>query len=420
MGLGYIGLPTASLLATRGSDVVGVDVRPEIVETINRGNIHIHEPDLDVLVKSAVISGKLKAALKPEAADVFIIAVPTPFKENHLPDLSFVEQATQSIAPYLKPGNLVILESTSPVGTTEKIADWLRPLRKDLEFPRRSEAGIETPSSSAARIYLAHCPERVLPGRILKELIDNDRIVGGVDHESSEVAGNFYRKFVSGHVYQTNARTAELAKLSENSFRDVNIAFANELSMICEELKIDVWELIDLANCHPRVSILDPGPGVGGHCIAVDPWFIVSSAPKLARLIAGARHVNEEKPEHVISRVKDLAKRFRTPNICCLGLSFKADVDDFRESPALRIVERLAAEKVGRLTVVEPHLKELPPSLAKFSDVSLKPLAQGISESDILLVLVNHREFLHVERAALTDKIIIDTRGMWRERRRNR
>jgi len=332
MGLGYIGLPTASLLATKGNHVLGVDINPLTVETINRGEIHIVEPDLDILVRSAVHSGNLKAALVPEGADIFILAVPTPFKDDHIPDISYIEAATRTIAPYLVSGNLFILESTSPVGTTERVRDILTEERPDL-FPLQSK------SSNSPSIYIAHCPERVLPGQILRELISNDRIIGGIDQASRENTAEFYRTFVSGDVFVTDARTAELAKLTENAFRDVNIAFANELSLICDRLGINVWELIELANHHPRVNILQPGPGVGGHCIAVDPWFIVNAAPEESRLIRTAREVNDCKPGWVIDKVKVKARRFNNPVIGCLGLTFKANIDDLRESPALDITQ---------------------------------------------------------------------------------
>ncbi|WP_153724697.1 UDP-N-acetyl-D-mannosamine dehydrogenase [Heliorestis convoluta] len=400
VGLGYIGLPTASLLATKGFRVHGVDVNAQAVETINRGEIHIYEPDLDVLVKSAVHSGNLKASMDPEEADVFVLAVPTPFKEGHVPDLSYIEAATRAISSYIKAGDLVILESTSPVGTTEAIAQWLRELRPDLKVP--------------GQVYLAHCPERVLPGQILRELIDNDRIVGGIDLASAERACLFYQSFVKGQILLTSARTAELAKLTENAFRDVNIAFANELSLICERLDVNVWELIDLANRHPRVSILQPGPGVGGHCIAVDPWFIVDSAPEEARLIRTARYVNDGKPFHVLRKIKEKAERFRRPVIALLGLSFKADIDDLRESPALEIVRHLASDEVGELYVVEPHIAALPASLACYDGVHFADMRQAIQAADIVVLLVNHRAFAFVDREILKEKIVIDTRGIWR------
>ena len=398
MGLGYIGLPTASLLATKGFDVLGVDVKPEVVTTINAGNIHIREPELDVLVRSAVQSGQLKAALRPAAADVFILAVPTPFKDGHAPDLTFVEQAARAVAPVLARGNLLILESTSPVGTTEKVGRWIAEQRLDLE---------------PTDLYIAHCPERVLPGQILKELVANDRIVGGIDAASTAAAGAFYRTFISGKLLQTDSRTAELVKLAENTYRDVNIAFANELSMICERLNIDVWDVIHLANHHPRVNILKPGPGVGGHCIAVDPWFIVHSAPEEAQLIRVARGVNDSKPKYVVRKVREEASRLVEPTIACLGLAYKADIDDLRESPALEIAARLAEEGVGRIIAVEPHIDELPKRLI---GLGVRPAAldQALNEADIIVLLVDHSDFRSIDQKRLDNKIVLDTRGIWR------
>jgi UDP-N-acetyl-D-mannosaminuronic acid dehydrogenase len=390
IGLGYIGLPTASLLGTKGYRVHGVDAVEQVVETINQGRIHIVEPDLDILVKSAVQAGNLTASLEPVAADVFIIAVPTPFKDGHQPDLSYVEAATRLIAPVLRPGNLVILESTSPVGTTDDVvARILREAGHDLEKD----------------IAVAHCPERVLPGRILIELVENDRIVGGINEVSTEKAVAFYSSFVRGEVLATDARTAEMAKLTENSFRDVNIAFANELSLICDREGISVWRLIELANRHPRVNILQPGPGVGGHCIAVDPWFIVARAPEQARLIRTAREVNDAKPEWVINKVKTSADKFKHPVIGCLGLAFKADVDDLRESPALAIVHRLMAEQVGEILVAEPNLTRHP-------TFDLLPYDQVVARADIVLVLVDHKPFRKLRAADLKEKVLIDTRGI--------
>ena len=397
MGLGYIGLPTASLLATRGFQVRGVDVNPEVVETINRGDIHIVEPELDVLVRSAVQSGQLSASLEPAPADVFILAVPTPFGDNKVPDLSYVEAATRRMADVLQPGNLVILESTSPVGTTEKVAQWIAEARPDL---------------AGNRIYIAHCPERVLPGRIIQELVNNDRVVGGLNEPSTEAATAFYRQFVTGEVLATNARTAEMAKLTENTFRDVNIALANELSMICDTLSIDVWDLIALANRHPRVNILTPGPGVGGHCIAVDPWFIVDSAPEQSRLVRMARIVNDSKPEHIINQVRDRASRLRDPVIACLGLAYKADVDDMRESPAMRITQALAQEKLGRILAVEPYGRRgLPNELADLG-VEHTTVEQAMEQADVLVLLVAHRQFRRLPRAPLQQKMVVDACGL--------
>jgi UDP-N-acetyl-D-mannosaminuronic acid dehydrogenase len=411
VGLGYIGLPTASLLATKGFSVLGVDVRPDVVATINRGQLHIHEPDLDVLVKSAVQSGNLKAAGEPRPADIFIIAVPTPLRDGTAPDVSYVEAATAAIAPHVAHGNLIVLESTSPVGTTERIAGWLKELRPDLIIPGGS--GTTVPAGSS-QVYLSHCPERVLPGRILRELVDNDRIIGGIDAASAERAQAFYRQFVSGEILATDSRTAELAKLTENAYRDVNIAFANELSFICDQVGVDVWRLIELANRHPRVNILRPGPGVGGHCIAVDPWFIIHSAPDRARLMRTARQVNDSKPGWVVSRVKEKADRYKAPVIACLGLAFKADIDDLRESPAVEIVEELARQNVGKMLVVEPYIRELPGCLNHFDSIQLVDLQSALGEADLVLLLVDHRPFVELDRSLLQEKVVIDTRGLWR------
>lgn len=390
IGLGYIGLPTASLLGTKGYEVVGVDISPDVVATINEGRIHIAEPDLDILVKSAVQSGNLTASLEPVPADVFIIAVPTPLQNDKEPDISFVEQAARMIAPVIGSGALVVLECTSPVGTTENIV---------------AQAITEAGHQIGKDVFVAHCPERVLPGRILTELIENDRIVGGVDEASTDAAAAFFSSFVRGEVLKTNARTAELTKLVENAYRDVNIAFANELSLIAESWGINVWELIRLANRHPRVNILQPGPGVGGHCIAVDPWFIVAQNPTHARLIRVAREVNDAKPEWVIERVRAKAAKFKQPVIGCLGLAFKADVDDLRESPALHIVRRLRDDGVGEIVVCEPNLKHHP-------EFELKPLDAVLAVADIILLLVDHRPFRVMKAADLKEKILIDTRGV--------
>jgi len=390
VGLGYIGLPTASLLGTRGFKVVGVDVRPEVVNTINAGKIHIVEPDLDVLVKSAVGSGNLTASLDVVPADVFIIAVPTPLTGQQKPDLSFIKSAVEAISPYVIAGNLVVLESTSPVGTTEEIV-------AEMLVAAGHAVGID--------VHLAYCPERVLPGRILIELVHNDRVVGGINDASAEAAVQFYRLFVNGDVYGTSAKTAEMVKLVENSYRDVNIAYANELSMIAEHEKINAWEVIELANRHPRVNILNPGPGVGGHCIAVDPWFLVSRNPGLARLISTARLVNDEKPRWVLDQVRERAERFKRPTIACLGLAFKADVDDLRESPALDIVNTLVDENIGDILVCEPNLSAHP----RFN---LCILEEAVAKADIIVLLVDHKGFRHITAASLKDRVLIDTRGI--------
>ncbi len=397
MGLGYVGLPTASLLANRGFRVHGVDVNPSVVELISQGEAHITEPDLDVLVRAAVNSGNLTVGLEPKSADVFMVAVPTPFKDGHVPDVSYIEAATKALAPYVESGNLVILESTSPVGTTEKMAGWLQELRPELDVQ--------------GSVYMAHCPERVLPGQTLKELVVNDRVIGGLNPVSADKAAQFYRQFVTGEIVCTNARTAELAKLSENSFRDVNIAFANELSMICDRLDINVWELIKLANRHPRVNILQPGPGVGGHCIAVDPWFIVDAAPQEARLIRTAREVNDSKIDFVVAKVKEAAAKFENPKIACLGLSYKADIDDLRESPAVKVMGKLLADKVGEIFVVEPHVSQFPVSLADQEGLEMLNLDNALSKCDIILLLVKHKKFGNIKYSLIKEKILLDLVG---------
>ena len=398
IGLGYIGLPTATLIANNGFKVYGMDPMERVVETVNRGEIHIVEPGLAAYVKKAVSSGNLHADVKPHEADVFILAVPTPFKGDKEPDLSFVESATREIAPYVKEGNLIILESTSPVGTTEKVRDWLYDERMDL---------IEK------SVYFAHCPERVLPGKIVEELPHNDRIIGGIDEESTKKTIEFYSRFVTGALLPTDARTAEMAKLTENSFRDVNIAFANELSIICDKLGIDVWELIRLANRHPRVNILQPGPGVGGHCIAVDPWFIVDSAPRDARLIRVAREVNDSKPHVVMEKVYEAVRTTENPKVACLGLAFKPDIDDLRESPSLRIAEELAAGTLDELLVVEPNIHTLPACFSDKKNVRLVSVEEAMRDANIILLLVDHKEFKAVDRSLLNGKTVIDTRGIF-------
>ncbi len=406
IGLGYIGLPTAAIMASRGLEVVGVDVNQQAVDIVNQGKIHIVEPDLDIVVRSVVQTGQLKAVTVPEAADAFLIAVPTPFKEKHKPDLSYIHAAAKAIAPVLEEGNLVILESTSPVGTTEKLADRLAAERPDLSFPQQD--------MNNADILIAHCPERVLPGYVLQELVSNDRIIGGMTPRCAQAAVQLYKIFVKGECLTTSARTAELSKLTENAYRDVNIAFANELSMVCEELHINVWEMIELANRHPRVNILQPGPGVGGHCIAVDPWFIVDSAQDKARLIRTAREVNDSKPGYVLQKIKSRAERFKNPKIACFGLSFKGNIDDMRESPAVLIVQQLAQEGIGELLIVEPHIKILPDTLTAYENVSITTLDSALDQADIVLGLVDHDAFRLVDRDLLKEKIVIDLRGMWR------
>ena len=396
MGLGYIGLPTASMLATKGHQVLGVDVNAQAVDIINSGRIHIVEPDLDILVKSAVNSGNLKASLTPEEGDTFILAVPTPFKEvdgnPKAPDLAYIETATRAIAPYLREDNLVILESTSPVGTTERVQEIIVAMRPEL----------------AGKIHTAHCPERVLPGQILRELVDNGRIIGGTTKAAVAKAKALYKTFCNGAILETDSRTAEMSKLVENSFRDVNIAFANELSVICDHLGINVWEAIALANRHPRVNILQPGPGVAGHGIAVDPWVIVASAPAQSRLIRTAREVNDAKPDWVIAKVKAKAARFHEPVIGCLGLSFKANIDDLRESPSMDIVHHLHQSGIGKIMACDPNVRK---EKAPFALYDLKTV---IKEADILLLLVDHEEFKDIDPQVIKDKVVIDTKGVLR------
>lgn len=405
VGLGYIGLPTAAMLASRKIKVIGVDINQHAVDTINRGEIHIVEPELDIIVQAAVTQGYLRATTKPEPADAFLIAVPTPFKGDHEPDLSYVEAAAKSIAPVLKKGDLVILESTSPVGTTEQMADWLAQARNDLSFPHQV--------GEVADVNIAYCPERVLPGKVVHELVSNDRVIGGMTQRCSQRATELYKTFVEAECIPTNARTAEMCKLTENSFRDVNIAFANELSIICDKLDINVWELIKLANHHPRVNILQPGPGVGGHCIAVDPWFIVSKTPQEARLIHTARQVNDGKPHYVVDQVLSAASTVTDPVIACLGLAFKPDIDDLRESPAMEVVQLLAGRKTGQVLVAEPHIEHLPPSLAKFDSIELVSAEEAVRRANIIVMLVSHQVFYAINRAQLEGKQVIDTRGVW-------
>lgn len=412
IGLGYIGLPTAAAFASRQKRVIGVDINPYAVDTINRGEIHIVEPELGDVVKAAVESGFLRATTQPVEADAFLIAVPTPLKGDHQPDMKFVQAATESIAPMLRKGNLVILESTSPVGATEQMARWLAVLRPDLRFPQ--QAGDD------ADINIAYCPERVLPGQVMVELIKNDRVVGGMTAVCSARASELYYTFLEGECVVTNARTAEMCKLTENSFRDVNIAFANELSLICADRNINVWELIRLANRHPRVNILQPGPGVGGHCIAVDPWFIVAQNPEQARLIRTAREVNDRKPHWVLNQVKTTVadcltasgKRASELKIACFGLAFKPNIDDLRESPALEIVHQIAQWHRGETLVVEPNIHQLPASLA--ANCALVALDAALAQADVLVMLVDHAPFKTIDASAVQQAWIVDTKGVWR------
>lgn len=412
IGLGYIGLPTAAAFASHQKNVVGVDINQHAVDTINRGAIHIVEPDLDLLVKRAVEDGFLRAVTTPEPADAFLIAVPTPFKGDHLPDMKFVESAALSLAPVLKKGDLIILESTSPVGATEKMAALLAEVRTDLTFPQQA--------GEQADINIAYCPERVLPGQVMVELIKNDRVIGGMTALCSQRASELYNIFLKGECVVTNSRTAEMCKLTENSFRDVNIAFANELSLICDAQGINVWELIGLANRHPRVNILQPGPGVGGHCIAVDPWFIVAQNPELARIIRTAREVNDSKPHWVVDRVKaaladcltTTGKRAADVKIACFGLAFKQNIDDLRESPAVEVTHLIADWHAGETWAVEPNVHQLPDSLGE--KVTLHTLDDALKNADLLVMLVDHASFKAIPAAQIQQSWIVDTKGVWR------
>lgn len=405
IGLGYIGLPTAALIASRGMKVVGVDTNPDIVKTVASGAIHIAEPDLDGLVQKVVSNGSLVATSEPEQADVFMIAVPTPIDSANRPDLTCVMAAVERIADLLAPGNLVILESTSPVGTTEKIAKKIVERRPDLNIG---------PINGGASISVAYCPERVLPGRILTELVNNDRCIGGITTSCARRAQRFYKMFVRGACVATTARAAELVKLTENAYRDTNIAFANELSLICDRYEINVWEVIDLANRHPRVNVLRPGPGVGGHCIAVDPWFIIDSVPDLARVMRTSREVNNHKTELIVERALVLIDDHPYANVACCGLAFKANVDDLRESPALEIALHLAAKYGSRIKIVEPNLRRLPPELAKHG-AEMMGVDEALRTCEIAILLVDHDEFKMTPLAERRHLDVIDTRGIWQD-----
>jgi UDP-N-acetyl-D-mannosaminuronic acid dehydrogenase len=394
IGLGYIGLPTASILATKGFKVLGVEVRQDVVDTINRGEIHIEEPDLDILVRSAVNSGQLVAATEPQPADIFILCVPTPICDDRSPDLSYVKLASEAIREHVTAGNLIVLESTSPPGTT-----------RDVVVPSAVPEGLKVGTD----VFVAHCPERVLPGRILLEVVQNDRVVGGITPACARQAKSFYESFVSGEVFSTTAQAAETTKLVENAYRDVNIAFANELSMLAETLGIDPWEVIGLANRHPRVNILTPGPGVGGHCISVDPWFLIDAAPDKTPLMRMAREVNDRKPDYVVERVAALAGQFASPKIGCLGITYKADVDDLRESPSLEIVRRLRAADIGEVMVCDPYITS-----RKFDEFPLQGLDEVLDSCQVIVLLTDHRPFLDVSRSLLQERVVVDTRGIWR------
>ena len=401
VGLGYIGLPTAVMLASAGFSVKGTDVDDPVVEALNEGRAHFAEPDLDMLVRGAVSSGRLKAFGEPQPADAFIITVPTPIREDKAPDMSFVEAAARSVAPVLEPGNLVILESTSPLGTTENMANIIRDARPDLD------------EEGELKLAIAYCPERILPGQMVRELVQNDRIVGGLKPADAKRARDLYQRFVCGEIHMTDAKTAEMVKLIENAYRDVNIAFANEVAHISEAHALDVWEAIALANRHPRVNILNPGPGVGGHCIAVDPWFLISENPYLTRLMAQARIINDGRPERVIARVKEAAQRADTGKIACLGLAFKPDVGDLRESPAVEVIIGLA-QRGFEICAVEPHVNALPEKLWPYDNVRLAGFEEALAKSDIIVLLVGHTRFAK-RKGDVEGKVIIDAVGLWRD-----
>ncbi|MES2218864.1 MAG: UDP-N-acetyl-D-mannosamine dehydrogenase [Pseudomonadota bacterium] len=400
IGLGYIGLPTAAILASRELNVVGVDIDENTVNIVNNGKVHIIEPDLDTLVHNVVIAGKLRAVTVPEAADVFLITVPTPITEDQQPDVSYVNAAIDSISHLLRKGNLIILESTSPVGTTDNISRRLAEVRDDLTFPHQEAVQPD--------IHIAYCAERVMPGQIIRELVENDRIIGGITPACTLLARSLYELFVKGKCISTNSRTAEMTKLTENSFRDVNIAFANELSIICEKLQINVWELITLANHHPRVTILQPGPGVGGHCIAVDPWFIVHSAPSEAKIIRAAREVNDSKPLFVLAKIRETAKGFTNPRLACLGITYKPNTDDLRESPVIKILQSLGDSSNFKIDIVEPNISALPANLQKYPQFNLVDCATALSNADIIVMMVAHTEFKRLDMNLLKGKTVID------------
>ncbi|MEE2524056.1 UDP-N-acetyl-D-mannosamine dehydrogenase [Pseudarthrobacter sp. J47] len=405
IGLGYIGLPTAAILAANGIDVIGVDVNDNTIDAVNRGEVPFVEPDLASYVAGAVTQHKLSASRDTPAVQAYIVAVPTPFNPDRTADVTYIKAAARNIAPQLVGGELIILESTSPPGTTQLLGDYLISLRPDLSL----DGAGDKPA-----IHVAHCPERVLPGRIMIELVTNDRIVGGLTPKAADLAKDLYAVFCQGEILVTDATTAEMAKLVENSYRDVNIAFANELSVISDKLGINVWELIKLANHHPRVNILQPGPGVGGHCIAVDPWFIVAAAPEEAQLIRQARETNDQKPDWVVDRTVQAVAGIVNPKVAVLGLAFKANIDDLRESPSVAIVERLSAKLDGaELLVVEPHVTQLPRQLSGLANVQLGNLDESIASADAVLLLVDHDDFKEFDHTVLAGKPLVDTRGIW-------
>lgn len=406
VGLGYIGLPTAAMFASTGIDVTGVDINPRAVEAVNAGTAHIEEGELDELVARCVAASRLRAKTSPVPADNFIIAVPTPVghDENHSPDVGYVRAAGKAIAPCLKKGDLVILESTSPVGTTRMLAELLAEARPDLSFPH--QAGDE------CDVCLAYCPERIIPGQMLKELVENDRIIGGMTARCSEQASALYRSFVRGTCHITDDRTAEMVKLTENASRDVSIAFANELSMICSDLELDAWQVIELANRHPRVNILNPGPGVGGHCIAVDPWFIIASAPERAKLIRTAREINNGKTDFVVGQIEKAMAETPGTKVACLGLTYKPDVDDFRESPAFAIAATLSKRYGGQVLAADPYADALPDHVRRDAGLTMVPAEEALAEAGIIVLLVGHTAFRAFPNPQ--GKVILDTVGFWR------
>lgn len=404
MGMGYIGLPTCAIFASRGFQVIGVDINESVVEKVNRGEIHIVEPDLDGLVQKMVASGRLSAFTTPQPADAYIIAVPTPITEDRKPDISYVLTAARMIAPLLKKGDLIVLESTSPVGTTRAMNRLLADLRPDLTFPQTIDGDTD--------VYVSYSPERVLPGNVLNELINNDRSIGGLSRRSSERTAALYSSFVAGDLFITIAEIAELVKLTENAFRDVNIAFANELAAVCQDLSLNVWEVIDLANRHPRVNILQPGPGVGGHCIAVDPYFIIDAAPGSSPLMQSARAINSSRPHSVVKDIEALFEPGQRHTVACLGLSFKPNIDDLRESPAVEVVRLLAKRKDIDIVAAEPNARALPDELRDLG-VGFTDALSAIDRADIVVLLVDHRQFNFVDPESLKDKKLVDTRGLW-------
>lgn len=409
VGLGYIGLPTAAALASQGVEVRGVDIDPDTVRAVNRGEVRFVEPDLAGAVAGAVASGRLRASQEVPVADAYVIAVPTPFKADRQADLTFVRAVAEEIAPRLGPGTLVVLESTSPPGTTRQVSRWLAELRPDLVFAHEGARVVD--------VHVAYCPERVLPGRIMVEIVTNDRVVGGLTPACAQRAAELYRTFTQGALHLTDAESAEMTKLAENAYRDVNIAFANELSLVSDQLGVDVWKVIELANRHPRVQILAPGPGVGGHCVAVDPWFLVSSAPEHARLMRTAREVNDARPAHVVRQIVAAARTRPGEPVACFGLAFKANIDDLRESPAVEVVQAVAAELTDvPVLVVEPHVRELPASLAIHDQLRLVTAAEALDQAGVLALLVDHDAFTAIEPARLAAAAVVDTRGRWRQR----